>query len=81
MLYSRKTSGPIGDVVGRLEEAVKDHRFGVLGTIDLKGKVTVATVKPTVLIHMYEHGEDLRPIAEEVEGTLLRIIDSACAKR
>jgi len=129
MLYSKQTSGPIGDVVGRIEDAVKENRFGVLGTIDLKskmvekgvsfepacvilevcnphqakrvldrnlaistslpcrisvyeegGKVTVATVKPTVLIDMYEHGEDLRPVAEEVEGTLLRIIDAACAK-
>lgn len=129
MLYTRHTTGPIGDVVERLEEAVKEHRFGVLGSIDLKskmvekgvsfepacvilevcnphqakrvldrnlavstslpcrisvyeegGKVTVATVKPTVLIHMYEGGEDLRPVAEEVEATLLRIIDAACAK-
>ena len=42
------------------------------------GKVTVATVKPTVLLGMYEGSEALKPVAEDVEKTLIAIIDAAC---
>ena len=43
------------------------------------GKVTVATVKPTVLLNMYEGSESLAAVAREVEDTLIAIIDEACA--
>ena len=43
------------------------------------GKVTVATVKPTVLLDMYDGSESLAAVAQEVEDTLIAIIDEACA--
>jgi uncharacterized protein (DUF302 family) len=116
----------VKEVVARLEKAVKDNQFGVMGTIDLRakmaekgvtfdhdcmilevcnprqakavlevdlavstslpcrisvfekdGRVTIAAVKPTLLIGMYEGGLSLQPVAEEVERTIIRIIDAA----
>ncbi len=43
------------------------------------GEVTVATIKPTVLLDMYEGSESLAAVAREVEDTLIAIIDEACA--
>ena len=41
--------------------------------------MTVATVKPTVLLDMYDSSESLAAVAQEVEDTLIAIIDEACA--
>jgi len=41
-------------------------------------KVKVATLKPTALLAMLGEGQ-LQPVAEEVEGAIVRIIDAACA--
>ena len=43
------------------------------------GEVTVATVKPTALLAMYEGPESLVTVAKEVEDTIIAIIDEACA--
>jgi hypothetical protein len=40
--------------------------------------VTVATVKPTVLRDMYDSSESLAVVAQEVEDTLIAIIDEVC---
>ncbi len=42
------------------------------------GRVTVATVKPTVLLDMYPNAESLASVAREVEDTIVAIIDEAC---
>jgi uncharacterized protein (DUF302 family) len=41
-------------------------------------KVTVATLRPTALLRLFGAPE-LEPVAREVEETILRIIDAACA--
>ena len=41
------------------------------------GTVKVSTLKPTVLLKMFNRPE-LEPVAKEVEETMLRIIDAAC---
>lgn len=41
-------------------------------------KVTVATIRPTVLLDMFQSSE-LKPVAEDVERTIIRIIDTACS--
>lgn len=41
------------------------------------GKVKVSTLKPTALLALFGRPE-LEPIAEEVEQTMIRIIDAAC---
>ena len=41
------------------------------------GKVKVATLRPTVLLELFGN-PSLRPVAKEVEETILRIIDSSC---
>ena len=128
MLYQRHTTGSVKEVAGRLEKAVKDNQFGVMGTIDLRakmaekgvafdhdclilevcnpkqakavldanlavstslpcrisvfekdGRITIAAVKPTVLLGMYEGGLSLQPVAEEVERVIIRIIDAVVA--
>ncbi|NPV46261.1 MAG: DUF302 domain-containing protein [Armatimonadetes bacterium] len=127
MLYERTARGTVGEVVTRVEAATRDHKFGVLGTIDLKSKlaekgvdlapgctvvevcnpvqaqrvleeeivlatmlpcriavyekggtVCVGTLRPTGLVQLFNNPA-LRPVAEEVEQVLLRIIDAACA--
>ncbi|MCO6437624.1 MAG: DUF302 domain-containing protein [Phycisphaerae bacterium] len=127
MLYIRESARSVQDTVARLQQSVEEHRFGVLGQIDMKakmadkgvpfehecvilevcnpqqakqllerdlavstslpcrisvyrkaGSVTVATVKPTKLLEMYDAAEDLKPVAEDVERTLLAIINAAC---
>ncbi len=40
-------------------------------------KVTIAAIKPTVLLDMFESPQ-LKPVAQEVEQTIIRIIDEAC---
>ncbi len=42
------------------------------------GKVMVATLKPTALLDLFNNPE-LTPVAEDVENTIIRIIDEACA--
>jgi uncharacterized protein (DUF302 family) len=42
------------------------------------GKVVVSTIKPTMLLGLFGNPE-LQPVAQDVEATLIRIIDSACA--
>lgn len=41
------------------------------------GGVKVSTIKPTVLLKMFNHPE-LEPVAQEVEDIMLRIVDTAC---
>jgi len=41
------------------------------------GAVKVSTLKPTVLLKMFNRPE-LEPVAQEVEDVMLRIIDAAC---
>ncbi len=41
------------------------------------GKVKVATLKPTNLLALFQRPE-LEPIAQEVEDTMIRMIDAAC---
>jgi uncharacterized protein (DUF302 family) len=42
------------------------------------GKVKVATIKPTAMLAMFDQ-PDLASVAREVEETVERIIDAACA--
>lgn len=42
------------------------------------GKVKVATIRPTMLLNLFDSTE-LQAVAREVEDTLIRIIDAACA--
>jgi uncharacterized protein (DUF302 family) len=39
MLYVKEAHGTVETAGKRLEEAVKAHKFGVIGVIDLKGKM------------------------------------------
>jgi len=39
MVYRRQTTGDIDAVGRRLEEAIKAHKFGILGVIDLQAKM------------------------------------------
>ena len=39
MVYSRQTFGDIDAIGRRLEEAIKAHKFGILGVIDLQAKM------------------------------------------
>ena len=41
------------------------------------GKVKVSTLKPTAILALFGRPE-LQPVAEEVEETMIRIIDAAC---
>lgn len=41
-------------------------------------KVKVATIRPTLLLNLFDSPE-LQAVAREVEDTLVRIIDTACA--
>lgn len=50
-----------------------------IAVFEKDGQVTIAAVKPTLLIGMYEHGLSLQPVAEEVERTIIRIIDAGVA--
>ena len=50
-----------------------------ISVFEKDGQVTIAAVKPTLLIGMYEGGLSLQPVAEEVERTIIRIIDTATA--
>ena len=43
-----------------------------------EGVVKVSTLKPTAVLGLYGSG-DLEPVAKEVEETIIRIIDRACA--
>ncbi len=49
-----------------------------ISVYDQAGRVMVATVKPTVLLDMYKGSESLKSTAEEVERTVIAIIDAAC---
>ncbi len=41
------------------------------------GKVRVSTIKPTALLAMFNR-PDLQRVAQDVERTILRIVDAAC---
>lgn len=126
-IITRETTLPFEDVCARLPEIATRHKFGVLGTHDLKekmvskgvpftrecrvfevcnphqaqvilqrsiqvssalpcrisayeenGRTTLATIKPAVLLGLYGStgGEE---VAREVEASLVRIMDEACA--
>ena len=125
MLYVSESRKPIDRVATDLEAAVARHKFGVLGTHDLKatmakkgvsftrecrifevcnphqakriletnlavstalpcrisvydedGMTRLATIKPTAMIALYRTS-GLEGVAEEVEQTLVRIMDEA----
>jgi len=125
MLYERETTGTIDEVSEKVQQAVAENAFGVLGIHDLKQKlndkgvdferecrvmevcnpvkakavlesnmsisnalpcrisiyqdgdsIKVSTLRPTRLMGLFNQPE-LEPVAEEVEQTLIRIIDSA----
>jgi uncharacterized protein (DUF302 family) len=40
--------------------------------------VRIATIRPTLLLNLFD-SPDLQTVAKEVEDTLIRIIDAACA--
>ncbi len=42
-------------------------------------KIKVATIRPTLLLNLFDSPE-LQAVAREVEDTLVRIIDTACAQ-
>ncbi|UCD50205.1 MAG: DUF302 domain-containing protein [Phycisphaerales bacterium] len=42
------------------------------------GKIKVATIRPTMLLNLFDSPE-LQAVAREVEDTLIRIIDTACS--
>jgi len=44
-----------------------------------KGKVKVATLKPTAILSLFGQPQ-LEPIAKEVEAAMTRIIDAACGE-
>ena len=54
MLYTRETTGNIDAVGKRLEEAVKAHKFGVLGVIDLQAKMKEKDVDFKHACRIYE---------------------------
>lgn len=54
MLYVKETKGTVEAVGQRLEEAVKAHKFGVIGVIDLKGKMTEKGVEFRNACKIYE---------------------------
>ena len=41
-------------------------------------KIKIATIRPTLLLNLFD-SPDLQTVAKEVEDTLIRIIDAACA--
>jgi uncharacterized protein (DUF302 family) len=42
------------------------------------GRVKIATIRPSMLLNLFDSPE-LQAVAREVEDTLVRIIDTACA--
>lgn len=50
-----------------------------ISVFEKDGRITIAAVKPTVLLGMYEGGLSLQPVAEEVERVIIRIIDAVVA--
>jgi uncharacterized protein (DUF302 family) len=42
-----------------------------------QGKTKITTIRPTVIVDQFKR-TDLTPVADEVEKTLMRIIDFAC---
>jgi len=126
MIYARESTDGLDQVVAKLQAAVANNKFGILGVHDLKakmaekgihferkcrifevcnpmqakkvldadmsianalpcricvyeqgGKVQVSTIKPTFLLELFQNSQ-LRNVAQEVEDTILRIIDEAC---
>lgn len=125
MLHTVKSPKPLERVIKDLEAAVSRHKFGVLGTHDLRAKMAekgvpfardcrilevcnphqakkvleanleistalpcrisvyeegghtvLATIRPTAVLALYPNPE-LRSGAEEVEATLVQIMDEA----
>jgi uncharacterized protein (DUF302 family) len=54
ILYVKETSGSVEAVGQRLEAAVKQHKFGVIGVIDLKGKMAEKGVEFGNACKIYE---------------------------
>ena len=54
MLYSRQAIGDIDTIGRRLEEAVKAHKFGVLGVIDLQAKMREKGIEFKNACRIYE---------------------------
>ena len=54
MLYVKETKGTVEAVGQRLEGAVKAHKFGVIGVIDLKSKMTEKGVEFRNACKIYE---------------------------
>ena len=53
-LHVKETNGTVEAVGKRLEEAVKAHKFGVIGVIDLKGKMAEKGVEFRNECRIYE---------------------------
>jgi len=128
MLYTVETEKDIERVCSDLQEAVANHKFGVLHVHNLRetmakkgvefghdcrlfevcnphqakkvleqnmeistalpcrisvyeegGKVKLATIKPSMMLEMYGE-EEMAPVAEEVEQTIVAIMDEAAGK-
>ncbi len=54
MVYVKEAQGTVEDTEKRLEEAVKAHKFGVIGVIDLKGKMAEKGVEFRNACKIYE---------------------------
>jgi uncharacterized protein (DUF302 family) len=54
MLHIRMTDGFIDAIGKRLEEAIKSHKFGLLGVIDLQAKMKEKGVEFAIPCRIYE---------------------------
>lgn len=54
MVYRRQTTGDIDAIGRRLEEAIKAHKFGILGVIDLQAKMREKGVELKNPCRIYE---------------------------
>ncbi len=53
-LYSRRANGTIDEVATRLEQAVQEHKYGLLGSIDLREKMNAKGVDFASDCRVYE---------------------------
>jgi uncharacterized protein (DUF302 family) len=89
MLHIVETAKDVETAARDLEEAAKRNTFGVLHIHDLQqkmkesrisvyeegGRTKIATMLPTAMLALFPGSAELRPVAEDVERAILRIID------